>query len=92
MYLNAEDTFYSAGMSGGVAVPVPDAEVIRLMDDEGSILATAYRHTPSGRYTITDDVQRDTLLYRDWRQCLLDQAPGEYTRAEVNDAIAEGWA
>lgn len=88
MYLTADDPFFTSGVQGYVAVPVPAAEVIRLHSADGDTLASAYRR--DGCYVRGYPVTDDTLLYRDWRECLRDQmSPALLT--ETAEALEGGW-
>jgi hypothetical protein len=65
-YLVINDPHYSAdGYTG---------DRITLID-EGEILATAYAYEGTGRFTLTDAVMGDTILYRDW-ELALSEATG----------------
>jgi hypothetical protein len=87
MHVQITNPFYSAGMSDYVAVPVPDGDAFRLVSDDGETLATAYRNADSGRYTVTEEITDDTLLYQSWQLALAD-ASGESV-TDIESALQE---
>lgn len=89
MHLIADEPFFTSGMQSYVAVPVPAAEVIRLISADGETLATAYQHEEGG-YVPYLAVTDGTLVYRDWQECLRDQVPPEW-QSELTKALEGGW-
>jgi hypothetical protein len=74
------DPHYSAGMAGGVAVPVPDGGAFALYTTEGDLIAQAWK-TESGNYVSDGD-----FVYSTWTAALADATGGELTAAEVAEA------
>jgi hypothetical protein len=87
------DPHYTAGMAGGVAVPVPDGAAFTLWTVEGDRVAAVRRHEV-GRYVIDGDddlrLYRDEgtpgdgpVLYREWADALADATGGRLTAGEI---------
>lgn len=61
MYLSFTNPYFTAD---GRA-----ADKVTLID-EGEILAVAYRYPDTGRYTLDEEVEPTSLLYRTWQEAL----------------------
>lgn len=85
----ADPATYSVQDYTGVAVPW--ADVIRVRDDGGDVIAAAYRHD-NGWYAMQPQGEPVTAYYASWDLCVWHQVytGGNYDEAQA--LIEHGWA
>ncbi len=92
LYLSVENASFGTGVSNFIAVPVPQADVISVIDD-GTVIATAYRRD-SGRYTATPHYHRRdrTMAQLSWQDCLWEQLIDSIPDSTLRELFQRGWS